>query len=139
MALTRPAELGLRFTSWTLIVKLPSREFAGALENEFSMMTLARPIGMDVPPDHLVDVEVIGNLPEGMRTPKGQALAVERFDRLEGAGPVHVEDFAQIFGVYPDEKYKRASYRNIARVIAADVARTIEGHLATIPLARGRP
>ena len=33
--------------SW--IVKLPSRGFAGVPENEFSMMTLARLVGMDVP------------------------------------------------------------------------------------------
>jgi serine/threonine-protein kinase HipA len=34
--------------SW--IVKLPSQQFAGVPENEFSMTTLARMIGMDVPP-----------------------------------------------------------------------------------------
>jgi serine/threonine-protein kinase HipA len=33
---------------------------------------------------------------------------------------VHIEDFAQVFGVYPDEKYKRASYKNIAEVIWAE-------------------
>jgi len=108
--------------SW--IVKLPSREFAGVPENEFSMMTLARLIGIDVPPVRLVDADAIGNLPDGMRALKGQALAVARFDRREDGGEdggaVHIEDFAQIFGVYPDDKYKRASYRNIASVIAAE-------------------
>ena len=29
-------------------------------------------------------------------------------------------DFAQVFRVYPDDKYKKASYRNIAEVIAAE-------------------
>ena len=66
--------------SW--IVKLPSREFAGVPENEFSMMTLARLIGMDVPAMRLVDVDAIRNLPDGVGTLIGQALAIERFDRV---------------------------------------------------------
>lgn len=44
---------------------------------------------------------------------------ISRFDRT-GDGPVHTEDFAQVFGVFPDDKYKRASYANIARVIGAE-------------------
>lgn len=104
----------------TWIVKLPSREFAGVPENEFSMMTLARLIGMDVPAIQLVDIDAVGNLPEGIGALSGQALAIERFDRLQGGGAVHTEDFAQIFGVYPEDKYKKASARNIAAVIAAE-------------------
>ncbi|MBE9554035.1 MAG: HipA domain-containing protein, partial [Proteobacteria bacterium] len=104
----------------TWIVKLPSREFAGVPENEFSMMTLARLIGMDVPAIQFVDIDAIGNLPEDIDTLKGQALAIERFDRLQGGGAVHIEDFAQIFGVFPNDKYKKASARNIAQVIAAE-------------------
>jgi serine/threonine-protein kinase HipA len=104
--------------SW--IVKLPARDFAGVPENEFSMLTLARLIGMDVPAVRLVDIDAIRNLPEGIGTLKGQALAIERFDRLQGGAKVHIEDFAQIFGVYPDDKYKNASHRSIARVIAAE-------------------
>ncbi|MBB2973002.1 serine/threonine protein kinase HipA of HipAB toxin-antitoxin module [Mesorhizobium sp. RMAD-H1] len=46
-------------------------------------------------------------------------LAISRFDRT-GDGPVHIEDFAQVFGVFPDDKYKRASYANIARVIGTE-------------------
>jgi len=104
--------------SW--IVKLPSREFEGVSENEFSMMELARLIGMDVPAIKLVDPKEIGNLPEDIGELKGKALAIERFDRLSGGGIVHIEDFAQVFGVYPDDKYKKASYRNIAQVIGAE-------------------
>ena len=104
--------------SW--IVKLPSREFTGVPENEFSMMTLARLIGMDVPAMRLVNVDAIRNLPDGIGTQKGQALAIERFDRLPGGGAVHMEDFAQIFGVYPEEKYENASARSIGRVIGAE-------------------
>ena len=104
--------------SW--IVKLPSREFESVPENEFAMMTLARLIGMDVPALQLIDLDAIGNLPEGIGALNGQALAIERFDRLEDGTLVHIEDFAQIFGVYPENKYKRASARNIANVIGAE-------------------
>jgi len=104
--------------SW--IVKLPSREYEGVPENEFSMMTLARLIGMDVPAIELVDVSSIDNLPEGITVLEGQALAIERFDRREDGTAVHIEDFAQIFGLYPKEKYSKASSMNIASVIAAE-------------------
>lgn len=104
--------------SW--IVKLPSREFEGVPENEFSMMTLARYVGIDVPPVRLIDIEEIRNLPEGISALKGQALAIERFDRLPGGEAVHIEDFAQVFGVYPDRKYKAGNARNIAAVIGAE-------------------
>ena len=104
--------------SW--IVKLPSREFEGVPENEFAMMTLARLIGIDVPALQLIDPDAIGNLPEGIGALNGQGLAIERFDRLEDGTRVHVEDFAQIFGVYPENKYRKASARNIANVIATE-------------------
>lgn len=104
--------------SW--IVKLPSQRFAGVPENEFSMMTLARLVGIDVPAIRLVDPAEIKNLPEGMGRIEGKALAIERFDRLSDGSAVHIEDFAQVFGVYPDDKYKRASARNIAAVLAAE-------------------
>ena len=104
--------------SW--IVKLPSREFEGVPENEYSMMTLARLIGMDVPAIDLVDVSSIRNLPPEVAGIGGQAFAIERFDRVDDGSPVHIEDFAQIFRVYPRNKYGKASYVNIGQVIAAE-------------------
>ena len=105
--------------SW--IVKLPSEKYAGVPENEYSMLALARHLGMDVPAVELVDIAAIGNLPDGIETLKGrQALAIERFDRLSDGTAVHIEDFAQVFGLYPDDKYNKASARNIAAVIAAE-------------------
>ena len=109
--------------SW--IVKLPSREFEGLPENEFAMMTLARFMGMDVPATRLVDVHAVGNLPDGVGALLGrQALAVQRFDRLPDGSAVHMEDFAQVFGVYPEKKYENASARSIARVLGAECADT---------------
>ena len=104
--------------SW--IIKLPSLHFADVPENEFSMMTLARLVGINVPEVRLIGVDAIGNLPEDISRLSGQALAVKRFDRSDDGGAVHIEDFAQVFGVYPEDKYKKASARNIAAVVGAE-------------------
>jgi serine/threonine-protein kinase HipA len=104
--------------SW--IVKLPSARFAGVPENEYSMMELARLVGMDVPSINLIDINDVDNLPAGIGEMQGQAFAIKRFDRLEDGSPVHIEDFAQVFDVYPKDKYKKASLANIARVIGAE-------------------
>ena len=105
--------------SW--IVKLPSTKYDGIPENEFSMMVLAKEIGIDVPDIQLVEPTRISGLPEGMSKLKGPAFAIKRFDRDDQNQGIHIEDFAQVFGVFPDDKYRNASYRNIAEVIGAEV------------------
>jgi len=104
--------------SW--IVKLPSSKFEGVPENEFSMMELARKIGMDVPETQLLNIGDIENIPDGIGQFGNSAFAIKRFDRIDGSGSVHIEDFAQVFGVYPHDKYKKASMRNIAEVIGIE-------------------
>jgi len=99
------------------IVKLPSTRFTGVSENEFSMMTLARAVGIDVPEIQLLPLDRIGGLPEGIGKLEGDAYAIRRFDRDGSGKRVHMEDFAQVFGVYPEDKYKQASYRSIAKVL----------------------
>jgi serine/threonine-protein kinase HipA len=101
--------------SW--IVKLPSTRFPGVSENEFSMMTLARSVGIDVPDIQLLDLDQVAGLPEGIGRLEGAAYAIRRFDRKADGERVHMEDFAQVFGVYPDDKYKHATYRAIAKVL----------------------
>jgi serine/threonine-protein kinase HipA len=101
--------------SW--IVKLPSPKFAGMPENEFAMMELARRIGIEVPETNLVSVSKIQGLPAGIELVGDTAFAIKRFDRQSPQGRIHIEDFAQVFGVYPERKYERANYRNIARVL----------------------
>jgi serine/threonine-protein kinase HipA len=105
------------------IVKLPSSQFRGVPENEASMLTLARLLGIDVPAVRLVDIGSIANLPGGIGAFGGQALAIERFDRRSDGGTVHVEDFAQVFGIYPEEKYRKGNARNIAHVVGAEGTR----------------
>ena len=98
------------------IIKFPSRAFAGVPENEFAMMTLAREVGIEVPELNLIDLKDVAGLPDDVTSMEGTALAIERFDR-SADGPVHVEDFAQVLGLYPERKYERASYLNIAQAL----------------------
>jgi serine/threonine-protein kinase HipA len=104
--------------SW--IVKLPSALYKAVPENEFAMLELARRAGISVPENKLVDIASIKGLPEQAHTVEGKALAVKRFDRLPNGAPVHMEDFAQVFGRYPNHKYKFHSYANIAAVLWAE-------------------
>lgn len=87
------------------IVKLPDPKFEHVPRNEFLMMTLAQCLGLDVPPIRLVHRDEL-DLPEGVwSSGEDYAYAVERFDRVPGGQRVHIEDFAQVRGVYPDDKY----------------------------------
>jgi serine/threonine-protein kinase HipA len=102
------------------IVKLPSAQFPGVPENEFVMLELARAVGIQVPPIALVPVAEIAGLPPEAARLSGNALAVERFDRVDGGRRTHMEDFAQVFDLFAHDKYERHSYANIAAVLWAE-------------------
>jgi len=101
------------------VVKLPSLRHEGVCENEFSMMALAREIDIDVPETRLLALNQIAGLPKGLGRLEGRAYAIRRFDRGPD-GPVHVEDFAQVFGAYPEGKYRGATLRSLAHVLGIE-------------------
>jgi len=104
--------------SW--ILKLPSTQYPAVPENEYVMLELARAIGIQVPATRLVQVGDVEGLPADAARITGQALAIERFDRAAGGRRIHMEDFAQVFGLSPDDKYGSRSYANIAAVLWAE-------------------
>jgi len=104
--------------SW--IVKLPSAKFPNVPENEFAMMELARQVGIAVPETGLIPLSHIFGLPSGIDAVGEHAYVIKRFDRAANGERIHIEDFAQVFAVYPEHKYERASYRNIAEVLWAE-------------------
>ncbi len=104
--------------SW--IVKLPSGRFPAVPENEYTMMALARAVGIEVPRTELIDIRDIRGLPADAGVMEGKALAVQRFDRGAKGETIHMEDFAQVFGLYPEDKYHQRSYANIAAVLWAE-------------------
>ena len=101
--------------SW--IAKLPSPIYHGIPENEYAMMELARQIGIDVPETKLVPLDEIRGLPKDIDRYGSHAFIIKRFDRAENGERIHMEDFAQIFGVYPEKKYEAANYRTIAEMV----------------------
>jgi serine/threonine-protein kinase HipA len=104
------------------IAKFPSTVFPGVSENEFANLALAAAIGMDVPERELVDKADFDGIPEDFQTlADGKVLLIKRFDRDGNGGRIHIEDFAQVFGVYPSRKYEGAAYHDIAAAFTTAV------------------
>jgi serine/threonine-protein kinase HipA len=105
------------------IAKFPSLTHIGLSENEFAILALAEALGMEVPARELVDKKEFAGIPEEFNTmATGKVLLVRRFDRSADGTRVHMEDFAQVFGRYPSEKYTGASYHNIAAALNSGVS-----------------
>jgi serine/threonine-protein kinase HipA len=105
------------------IAKFPSMVFPGVSENEYANLALAAAIGMDVPERELVEKSDFEGIPEEFNTlSDGTVLLVKRFDRGIGGARIHVEDFAQVFGIYPSRKYEGAAYHDIACALGAAVS-----------------
>ncbi len=99
------------------IIKLPSMTHDHVPENEYAMMHMASKIGLNVPEIKLIPLTDITGLPDVGKLRGSQALAVKRFDRTEEGGRVHIEDFAQVYNIFPDNKYEGVSFQNIAGMV----------------------
>ena len=91
------------------LVKFPDYKFADVPRNEFTMMSLARAVGIDVPETRLIHRDELSDVPSRLWPNSEQwAYAIRRFDRLadEGRSTVHIEDFAQVRNKYPYAKYE---------------------------------
>lgn len=98
------------------IVKTPSTQHKDVPLNEYSSMSLAAMVGVNIPDIKLVALDKLVNLPPINLPQENLAFAIKRFDREEGKR-IHMEDFAQVFVKYPHEKYNTANYEQIARVL----------------------
>lgn len=96
------------------IVKLPDPEHVGIPVNEFTMMTLARDSGINVPQVELLHRDAAFGLPDSVwANGEAHALAVRRFDRDDGHHRIHIEDFAQVRGFRDHQKYD-GSFETVA-------------------------
>lgn len=97
------------------ILKLPDAGYPHVPRNELAMMRLAKAVGLDVPDAMLVHRDEIEGMRDAAFWPRGEdvAYAVRRFDRTDARTPMHMEDFAQVKGVYADDKYK-GSFETVA-------------------------
>ena len=104
------------------IAKLPMNVFPGLPENEFTIMSFAATVGLDVPRIKLVDLDAVDGLPQNLPTLREseprKAYVIARFDRLPNGDRVHVEDFNQIADQPPFDKYANRSSAWIAKRIA---------------------
>lgn len=100
------------------IVKLPDPRFRHVPEIEHATMRWAKASGITIPEMDLVPIADITGLPSSCGDfAESTALAIRRFDRPTPGSRVHMEDFAQILGLYPGEKYKKYNYETQARLI----------------------
>lgn len=106
------------------IVKLPDRRFAGVPRIEAATMHWALAAGLNVPPTALLPLADVTGLPSMHALwNEDQALAVRRFDRPEPGKRVHIEDFAQVLGLFPEEKYSRANFETMGRLLLSVAGR----------------
>lgn len=98
------------------IIKTPSTQHKFVPLNEYTAMSLAALVGVEIPEIKLVDLDKLDNLPQINLPEEKLAFAIKRFDR-DGNDRIHMEDFAQILVKYPHEKYDSANYENIGRVL----------------------
>lgn len=125
------------------IVKTPSTKHSFVPLNEYTAMSMASMVGIDIPEIKLVDLDKLDNLPPVNLPNEKHAFAIKRFDR-NGNQRIHMEDFAQILVKYPHEKYNSASYEHIGKIIygysgdeLADVQQFARRLLVNILLANG--
>jgi serine/threonine-protein kinase HipA len=102
------------------IVKLPSLGLPSMPLHERVVLDLAEANCLSVPDHRLVPMSEVEGLPSDLGDLAGESsLAVRRFDRTPH-GRVHIEDFAQILGLRPSDKYETASSEHIASVLRAE-------------------
>jgi len=98
------------------IIKIPSTRFSHVPLNEYSCMQLAKSAGIDIPEIRLVKLENIKGLPDIKMPDEEYAYAIKRFARYQNKR-IHAEDFAQVYDLYPAEKYGSTNYDTMARTI----------------------
>jgi serine/threonine-protein kinase HipA len=87
------------------------------------MMEFARGVGINVPEIGLLPLREIEGIPESWQQLKGNAYYIRRFDRERTGRRIHIEDFNQVYGQFPEAKYRNYSYTNMA----TDIWRLLSG------------
>lgn len=98
------------------IIKTPSTIHKNVPVNEYTCMKLAESVGADIPEIRLIELHQLKNLPDIQLPNEPYAYGIKRFDRNK-EGRIHTEDFAQVFGLFPSDKYQKVNYEQIGRII----------------------
>jgi serine/threonine-protein kinase HipA len=95
------------------ILKLPTTRHPELVENEYTGYRLCAALGLDCARASIITRDQ-AQLPEPVDFP--HILAVERFDRRHGLR-VHMEEFAQVMGYAPTQKYGRGIERDYGQML----------------------
>lgn len=87
------------------LLKLPDASFPGLPDNEYFMMSWARACGIDVPEFNIFTYADTDGIDRQFFPDGSVAFGVRRFDRPTLDQRVHIEDFAQVNGIHPLNKY----------------------------------
>jgi serine/threonine-protein kinase HipA len=99
------------------IVKLPDARHPRVPRNEYVTMLLARAAGIEVPEIHLCPRKDLPDLPSvSWPHDEDEAFAIRRFDRDDARRPVHIEDLAQVRGLWPEQKYT-GTFETVANLV----------------------
>lgn len=102
------------------IAKLDSPRFPRVAENEMATLEWARASGFEVPECYLAPAAALSPPLQGYGSPEGNVLVIRRYDR-EGGRRIHQEDFAQVVGFSPRQKYDQLTYEQLAKLVKAIV------------------
>jgi serine/threonine-protein kinase HipA len=94
-------------------------------ELEHSMMCWAAATGFEVPETDVISASDLEDMPPHLEWSETNAYVCRRFDRTEEGLPIHIEDFAQVFGAPLTHagKYDSHGYLAIARALSAIAGR----------------
>jgi serine/threonine-protein kinase HipA len=98
------------------IIKTPSTKHKAVPANEYTAMSLAALVGVEVPEFKLVELEKLDNLPQINLPNEKLAFAIKRFDRNSNER-IHMEDFSQVLVKQPNQKYNSANYEQIGKIL----------------------
>ena len=94
-----------RGAAGSVILKLPTTAHPDLVANEYTGYQLCKALSL-----HCADVRIItraeADLPDTV--PFNDILAVQRFDHLPGGARVHMEEFNQVLGYTPRQKYGKS-------------------------------
>lgn len=111
--LTAPA----RGHSGRCIIKVGSDRYPGLPEAEYAAMQMAAMIGVTTARCRLVSRDSLEGIPPELLVHGETVLVVDRFDRTQSGGRIHIEDAGQIIGAVGDRKYTMATTETIINMV----------------------
>ncbi|MDA8447955.1 type II toxin-antitoxin system HipA family toxin [Paracidovorax valerianellae] len=98
----------------SVILKLPTTAHPDLVANEYAGYQLCKALGL-----HCAEASIVtradAELPEAV--PFDDILAVQRFDHLPGGERVHMEEFNQVLGYAPRQKYGKGIVQDYATML----------------------